>query len=148
MSCVLVYYDILGSRPPCPYFYMPRSQGLQGRSKSVITYPTRTLSLLAYFTRFNYLISLKCLGLWASWPGSLGQVGRLMAGPFVLISKSGQSGTHGTKPHQQLLSAWQVNIHCRNSSLPCFGEVVECSVLFNIISQMFSNVGRVSLSQF
>jgi hypothetical protein len=54
-------------------------------------------------------------------------------GPPFLLSKSSQSGTHGTKPHQKSLSARQVNLGLENPKLPCFGEVAECSILFRII---------------
>jgi hypothetical protein len=35
-------------------------------------------------------------------------------GPPFLLSKSSQSGTHGTKPHQKSLSARQVNLGLEN----------------------------------
>jgi hypothetical protein len=81
-------------------------------------------------------------------PGSLGRVGRLMVGPSVLLPESGQTGIHGTKPHQQCMSAWKVTIHLGNSSLPCSGEIAKCSMLFRIINQVPSKVGRVLISQF
>jgi hypothetical protein len=42
-----------------------------------------------------------------------------MVGPPILLSESSQSGTHGTKPRQQPLSAWQVSLYPESSNIPC-----------------------------
>jgi hypothetical protein len=46
----------------------------------------------------------------ASWPVSLGPVGRLMEGPLFLSTNSKRCGTLGTKLRQQPPSAWQASL--------------------------------------
>jgi hypothetical protein len=69
-----------------------------------------------------------------------------MVGPSLLY-KSSQSGTHDTKPHQQLPSAWQVNLGLENQNLLCSSEIVECSILSRIIDRVPCNTSRVPFSQ-
>jgi hypothetical protein len=57
----------------------------------------------------------------------------------ILFSESSQSGTNGTKPHQQPPSAWQVGLGLENLNLSYCGEVAECSVLSKIIDQVPRN---------
>jgi hypothetical protein len=52
--------------------------------------------------------------------------------PLFLSAKSKRFGTHGTKPHQQPPSAWQVSINPSQPDLPALGEVVESSVRLGI----------------
>jgi hypothetical protein len=67
--------------------------------------------------------------------------------PFLLFESS-QPGTHGTKPHQQHLSAWQVNLGHENPNLPCSREIPECSILSRIIGRVPCDADQVLLSQF
>jgi hypothetical protein len=53
----------------------------------------------------------------------LGQVGRFLVGPLFLSAESKRHRTHGTRPHQQPPSAWQVGFNPSQSDLPACGEV-------------------------
>jgi hypothetical protein len=70
-----------------------------------------------------------------------------MVGPLYLLSESSQHGTHGTKPHQQPPSAWQVSFGLKNSNPPLPGEVLECFVSSGIIGQVSDSSGQVPPSQ-
>jgi hypothetical protein len=51
-----LYNDSLGRDPLYPSFYRLRGYGLHGRSSQLWEYLTRTLSLLAIFTRFDFIV--------------------------------------------------------------------------------------------
>jgi hypothetical protein len=55
--------------------------------------------------------------------------------------KSNRYNTHGTKPHHQPPSAWQVSLGLENSNLPPPCEVGECSILSRIIGRVPDNSG-------
>jgi hypothetical protein len=48
--------------------------------------------------------------------------------PLFLSAESKRCGTHGTKPHQWPLSAWQASFNPSQSDLPALGKVDECSI--------------------
>jgi hypothetical protein len=57
--------------------------------------------------------------------------------PLFLSVESRRCGTHGTKPHQQSLSAWQASFNPSQSDLPTFGEVAECSGRLRITCECY-----------
>jgi hypothetical protein len=67
------------------------------------------------------------------------QSGPTHGDPLFVLSKSIWRGTHGTKPHQQPLSAWQRSFGLENSSISPSSEVVECFVLSQTISRVSEN---------
>jgi hypothetical protein len=53
-----------------------------------------------------------------------------MIGPLFLSTEFRRLGTHGTKPRQQLLSAWQVSFSLDYPNLPILAKLL--SALFNL----------------
>jgi hypothetical protein len=60
-----------------------------------------------------------------------------MVGPMFLSAESRRRDTHGTKPHQQLLSAWQAIFNPSQPDLLARGEVAECSVRLGITCEFY-----------
>jgi hypothetical protein len=100
IMCASMYSNFLGGDPLSLSFYSLRGYGLHGRSS---WYDCTRLGLNLYLPYLQDLIlflSSKPPRFDASWPVSLGRVGRLMEGPQFLFTESRRHGTLGTRLRQ------------------------------------------------
>jgi hypothetical protein len=132
--CVLLFDDVLGSRPLYPSFYNPRGAGFTWKIESVQLYGTQTLSLLALFTRFDPISIHKLPRAWATRLGSLGWVGRLMVGPLV--------------PFFWVHDTWYPWYQISSASLECLASKLSPNVLdFPVSAKLLSALSDLRLTR-